>query len=72
MKKKREISKQLKKIKEHYDRIEHLFLSADEGKEGGGGGMIEDKGKQLDYMYLISSLDENGRTRAVHMPGYPE
>ena len=70
MKKKEAMSRLLEKIEEYYDRNKHLFLSSDEGKEEGRGGMTEEEEKELES--LISSLDENGPARAVHMPGYPE
>ena len=69
MKKKGAMSRLLKRIEEYYEGNEHLFLSGDEGKEGRVV-VTEDEAKELEF--LISSLDENGPARTVHMPGYPE
>ena len=72
MKKKGAMSRLLEKIEEYYERNEHLFLSSDKGTEEGGVGVgvADEEEKELEH--LISSLDENGPARAVHMPGYPE
>ena len=65
MTKKGAMAKLLEKIEDYYERNEHLFLNSCGAVEA-----TEQEEKELEF--LISSLDENGPTRTVHMPGYPE
>ena len=74
MKKKRDVEKLIEKVEEYYERSEQLFRDGcdeEEGEENGGGAKeAEEEGRELEF--LISSLDDSGPSRAVHMPGYPE
>ena len=72
MKKKGAVEKLIEKIEDYYERNEQLFRDCGEEEEEKGGGAKMTKEEEKELEFLISSLDDSGPSRAVHMPGYPE